>query len=131
MLFTHGTGAPARRVLRALSSFLIGGAALSGCDDSVGVLDPRVPFALEIHVSPDSATLVMGDGRVSTITLSVFAEALEAPVVVPPGLEWSSSDTTVAVVNAIGTVFPRRFGTAIIEARVGDAHDETTIVVTR
>ena len=131
MVFKQGSGAPMRRTLRALSSFLIGAAALSGCDDSVGVLDPRVPFALEIHVSPDSATLVMGDGRVSTITLAVFAEALEAPVVVPPGLEWTSSDTTVAVVNAVGTVFPRRFGTAIITAKVGDAHDETTIVVTR
>ena len=131
MSFKQAIDAPMRRTLRALSSFLIGAAAISGCDDSVGVLDPRIPFALEIHVSPDSATLVMGDGRVSIITLAVFAEALEAPVVVPPGLRWTSSDTTVAVVNAVGTVFPRRLGTAIIEAKVGDAHDQTTIVVTR
>ena len=131
MSFERTIGASMRRSVRVLSSFLIGAAVLSGCDDSVGVLDTRVPFALEIHVFPDSAMLVMGDGRVSIITLSVVAEALEAPVVVPPGLEWTSSDTTVAVVNAVGTVFPRRFGTAIIEAKVGDAHDQTIIVVSR
>ena len=85
MLLERTIGAWMRRTFRAISSLLIGAAAFSGCDDSVGVLDPRVPFALEIHVSPDSATLVMGDGRVSTITLAVFAEALEAPVVVPTG----------------------------------------------
>ena len=131
MLFERTIGASMRGTFRAISSLLIGAVALSGCNDSVGVLDTQVPFALEIHVSPDSATLVIGDGRVSTLTLSVFAESIEFPVVVPPGLEWTSSDTTVAVVNAVGIVFPRKPGTTIIEAKVGDAHDETTIVVTR
>jgi uncharacterized protein YjdB len=73
----------------------------------------------------------MGDVRTTALTLAVFAEALEAPVLVPPGLEWTSSDTTVAVVNAVGTVFPRSVGTAIITAKVGDAHDDAIIVVTR
>lgn len=130
-MFKRTIDALRRRPLRAMSSFLISAAALSACDDSVGVLDTGVPFALEIHVLPDSATLVMGNGRATALTLSVFAEALEAPVSVPAGLEWTSSDTTVAVVNADGTVFPRNPGTAIITAKVVDAHDDAIVVVTR
>ena len=114
-----------------ISSFVISALALSGCDDSVGVMDARVPFALEIHVVPDSVTFALSDARAAALTLSVFAESVESPVVVPPGLEWTSSDTTVAVVNSVGTVFPRNVGTAIITAKVADAHDETIVVVTR
>jgi uncharacterized protein YjdB len=60
----------------------------------------------EIAVSPPSAILHVGDTLRLTWKYSEFSRAL-----------WSSSDTSIAVVDSLGTVRSRKSGNAVIIAR--------------
>jgi alpha-tubulin suppressor-like RCC1 family protein len=64
------------------------------------------------HISPDSLLLVKGD----TATLSVVVRDSAGNVLAGRGVDWSSSNTAVAAVDASGRVIAREPGTATITA---------------
>lgn len=85
----------------------------------------RVPVAT-VRVTPARDTLRVGDALV------LAAAALDSKGSVVPGVElaWSSSDTTVVIVDAAGRAQARKVGTATVRATApSGASGSSTIVV--
>ena len=78
-----------------------------------------------ITVTPATKTLTAGD------TATLTATARDPGGVVQPGVvfAWSSSDTTIAVVDASGRVKARRAGTATISATANGKTGSATVTV--
>jgi uncharacterized protein GlcG (DUF336 family) len=88
-------------------------------------------LGLSLELTPSAATILVSDTITAAdiVRLALSARAVNAPIQTPKGVEWTSSDTSVAVVDATGTVVARRVGTATITARVNNARAHTAITV--
>jgi Bacterial Ig-like domain (group 2) len=94
------------------------------------VTDPFAPLALDLDLVPENATLTLGSLSGSgSVNLTVTAKSLALPVRVPPGRVFTSSDTSVALVDQTGHVIATGVGTTVITVRVNDERGRATIVV--
>ena len=95
------------------------------------VTDPFAPLALNLELVPENATLTLGSLSGSgSVTMAVVAKSLDRLIPTPPGRVFSSSDTTVAIVDRIsGRVIAVGVGTAQITVHVNDEKGHATIVV--
>ena len=114
---------------RALLCFALAvGAALGGCsyDDAVGPGN-------RVTVSPANDTIVAGATITPDDTLLLDATVVSDDGVPLPNapVAWSSSDTTVAVVDSAGRVRAVGYGTARITARSGDREAVAVVTVVR
>ncbi len=98
-------------------------AEADGETDSVKVIVAQV--AATVVVTPDSATLVVGD----TMPLSATAEDANGHVLTSPSFSWSSSLTDVARVDGAGLVTAVARGTALISAEADGGADTALVVV--
>lgn len=96
------------RLCCSLLFLVLGGACSSGAHSSTGV-PPMDDCLIGVRVSPPSASLRFGDSLQAVATWGCPGQ----PVLV----RWRSSDTTVAIVSASGTIRAEsRLGTATIVA---------------
>jgi hypothetical protein len=94
------------------------------------ITDPFAPLALDLDLVPENATLVLGSLSGSgSINLTVTAKSLDLPVRVPPGRVFTTSDSSVALVDQAGHVIATGVGTTVITVRVNDERGRATIVV--
>jgi hypothetical protein len=86
---------------------------------------------LSLELNPSATTILVSDTitAANAVKLTLSAKAVNAPIQTPKGVEWTSSDTAVAIVDSLGTVKPRRVGTATITARVNSARANTEVTV--
>jgi hypothetical protein len=114
--------------LRVLA--VVGCASIAACSSDTSTTNP-VPFGLELIVTPSTATALVSDTITTTenIKLTVGARSLGRPTQVPKGIQWETSDASVAVVDSTGLVKPRGVGTAIITARISNTKGSATISV--
>src|SRR4051794_21268361 len=94
-----------RSVRRLLSLSLLTTGAVVACS-SDSTTNGFAPLALSLSLSPNVDTVFVADtiGAGTARTLSLSAQSLGHAVQTPTGVEWSSSDESVAVVSASGIV---------------------------
>lgn len=100
---------------------LMGCERASGLDPS-GDEEPSSPAT--VIVRPDSAEMGVGD----SVNLSATVEDTVGTVL-HVSVEWSSSDTSVASVDSVGTVRARNWGGTRIRARAGTASGSARVAV--
>ena len=99
------------------------------CDDD-SVTDPFAPLALELTLTPENVTLVLGSLSGSgSVTLVPSAASLSVPIPVPPGRVFTTSDSSIALVDQRGKVIATGVGTTVITVRVNSERGRATIVV--
>src|SRR3954451_11653113 len=107
-------------------------AALVGalaCDDE-SVTDPFAPLALRLTLTPENTTLVLGSlSGAGSVTLVPSAPSLGVPIPMPAGRVFTTSDSSVALVDQGGKVIATGVGTAVITVRVNAEKGHTTITV--
>jgi hypothetical protein len=107
-------------------------AALVGalaCDDD-SVTDPFAPLALDLDLTPENATLVLGSlSGAGSVQLRVTATSLSVPIATPPGRVFTTSDSAIALVDQSGKVIATGLGTARITVRVNSVKGHATITV--
>jgi hypothetical protein len=107
-------------------------AALVGalaCDDDP-VTDPFAPLALRLTLVPENATLVLGSlSGTGSVQLVVSATSLGVPIATPPGRVFTTSDSSIALVQQNGRVIATGVGTTQITVRVNSERGRATIVV--
>ena len=115
-------------VLFAFAAFVI--AMTIACSND-SVTDPNAPMGLSLTLSPRTDTIYISDSlsAADTAQLALAATVFGSPSPTPVGVEWSSSNPAVAVVDAQGVVFARTAGTTEITARVNDDRARATVVV--
>jgi hypothetical protein len=90
----------------------------------------NAPPGLRLKLSPSVATIFLG-GTVptgSSVALSLSATSLGRPVQAPAGVEWTSSNASVAIVTD-GVVTAIAPGTTTLTARVNDERATATVIV--
>jgi hypothetical protein len=100
-----------------VSAPLLAAALLAGCSDPVA---PPATMVL-----PQTATM----GNAASRTLSLVGYDDEGEVMKPRGVTWTSSNTSVATVNANGVISSKSLGATTITARAGDAVAATRVWV--
>ena len=119
-----------RAAARTLSALLLAAAAAACEADTTGT-GSGAPAPVEpapvasVKLSPDTATIVEGWMRQMELDLRVAGGGR----VTGRTVEWTSSDTLVAVVSATGEVRARRPGIAVVTARVEGREGRATIRV--
>jgi hypothetical protein len=99
------------------------------CDDD-SITDPFAPLALELKLTPDNATLVLGSLSGSgSVTVIPSAFSLSVPIPVPPGRVFTTNDSSVALVDQNGRVIATGVGTTQIVVRVNSEKGRATITV--
>jgi hypothetical protein len=94
------------------------------------VTDPFAPLALRLTLVPEDVTLVLGSLSGSgSVTLVVRATSLSVPIPTPPGRVFTTSDSSIVLVDQAGRVIATGVGTARITVRVNDEKGHATIVV--
>jgi Bacterial Ig-like domain (group 2). len=108
---------------------LVAGASLACSSDTL--TDANAPPGLALKLAPSVDTIFVSDSVTiaSPVTLLLSATSLGRSVTTPTGVEWSSSDQSVAVVSPAGVVTPIGIGTTTVTARVNGERATTTIVV--
>ena len=102
---------------------------LLACDDD-SVTDPFAPLALRLTLTPENVTLVLGSLSGSgSVILVPSATSLGLPVVMPPGRVFTTSDSSIAIVDQSGKVIATGVGTTIITVRVNAERGRATITV--
>jgi alpha-tubulin suppressor-like RCC1 family protein len=96
--------------------------ALGGCKEPAS---PDADGLSGVSISDTAFDLEVGEGAVLTATSS----SIEGSPGSPAGLEWSSSDTRVAGVDALGRVSGRAPGRATVFVRLGRHTDSATVRV--
>jgi hypothetical protein len=93
--------------------------------------DPFAPPGLALTLTPTVETIFIGgtaqNGSSAALTLS--ATSMGRSVSTPSGVEWTSSNPSVAVVDSTGVVTAVSLGTTTVTARVNDERANATIVV--
>lgn len=116
-------------LVRSSLSSLIGTAlvpALLSCSDDLGV-EP-VPPGSRVVISPTTATLAVSDSLVESLQFRAIALSYIGDTIADQKFVWSSSDTSVAVVDPAGLVVARAPGTAVITADAGEKARATVTV---
>jgi uncharacterized protein YjdB len=99
------------------------------CDDE-SVTDPFAPLALRLTLLPENNTLVLGSlSGAGSVQLVVSATSLGLPIATPPGRVFTTSDSSVALVDQSGKVIATGVGAADITVRVNSEKGHSTIVV--
>lgn len=106
-----------------LGAFLLVAATAVACSDDDGVSQPVA--VAKVEVSPLTRTLAVGD---SVVLTAVAKDAAGTPLT--RTIEWRSSDSTLARVDAQGKVTARRTGTATITAAAGGKSGTAQITIT-
>jgi len=103
--------------------------AVAACSSET--TDQFAPLALSLSLSPTVDTIFVADLIVDAdaTSLTLTAQSLGHPVHTPSGVEWSSADTSVAVVTSGGAVHAVGIGETTISARVNSSRATATIVV--
>src|SRR4051812_36463618 len=98
------------RGLLVFATLAVGAATACSSDSTT---DPFAPQGLALTLSPAADTVFVSDSLVLTagVSLSLSATSFGNPVQTPSGVEWSSSNPDVAVVDETGKVTPIGFGT--------------------
>lgn len=105
---------------RRLAIILVAGALLvPGLACESGSSSPTAPSG-SLQVTLDASVLKAGETTTARATSTGAA---------PGGLAWSSSNTTVASVDATGTVLARRAGSVTLTARTGSASGQAPLRV--
>jgi hypothetical protein len=115
------------RLLIAAGALVVG-AGLACSSDSL--TDINAPPGLTIKLSPSVVTMFI-TGAIPTATpvaLTLSATSLGRPVQAPTGVEWTSSNTGVAVVTD-GVVTAVGPGTTTVTARVNAERATATVIV--
>lgn len=108
------------RLLR-IAPVLLGALVVTSCTDST---DPADQAISSVAVSLAEDSVFYGQtGRATAIATGDSAQAAQSEI------EWSSSDTTIAVVSSTGTVLGVGIGTATITASVRGKSDNLDIRV--
>ena len=121
----RGTFGPARFALIILVILLGCGGSLTEDSGSAGSQPPPSQEQYTIQISPSNASVVVG----ATLTLVATARNSAGTLVSTP-IQWSSSNTAVATVDAQGIVAGRAAGTSTIMAAALGATTSTIITVT-
>lgn len=92
--------------------------------------DPNAPFGLAIFVAPTATFISVSDTitPANTVQLTLTATSLGKPVTAPRA-EWTSSNSTIAVVDSTGLVRAIGIGSAVITARVNGEKATSSITV--
>ncbi|MGM0555192.1 MAG: Ig-like domain-containing protein [Myxococcota bacterium] len=93
--------------------------------EATALIDVRPVDVATLDVSPPAATLELG----STLTLTATAFSSGGNELTGRNVTWSSSDDTVATVDASGTVTPAGTGTVLISANAGNIQASAAITV--
>jgi hypothetical protein len=93
--------------------------------------DINAPLGLELDLAPAVDTIIVTDSIRSTdrVALQLSATSFGMPVQTPAGVEWTSANRGIAVVDSTGVVRPTGFGSTTVTARVNLARATSTIVV--
>jgi alpha-tubulin suppressor-like RCC1 family protein len=115
------------RRLLALSSLLA--ASLTAC--SGDTTNSFAPLGLSLTITPGADTIFVADtiSAANALPLSVSASSLGHPVTTPGGIEWTSSDPSIASVSSTGSVVAKGIGSATITARINNATASANIAV--
>jgi hypothetical protein len=99
--------------------------------DHEPVTDPFAPLALDLDLVPETATLTLGSlTGAGSVNMTAVAKSLGVLIPTPPGRVFTSSDTSVVIVERItGRVIATGVGTAQIQVRVNDIKGFATITV--
>lgn len=109
------------------AAFLVGGGLACSSDN---VTDIAAPMGLSLQLAPGVDTVFLTDSGVPTpVHLTLTATSFGQPVQTPHGVEWTTSDPTIAAVDSTGGVLPVGVGTTTLTARVNSAKAHATIVV--
>jgi alpha-tubulin suppressor-like RCC1 family protein len=119
-----------RSVRRLLILSVLTASTVVACS-SDSTTDPFAPPGLALSLSPTVDTVFVNDSiaAANAGVLTLSATSLGSAVQTPAGVEWTSSDPTVAVVGPGGKVTPVGLGTTTVTARVNSAHATATVVV--
>ena len=99
-------------------------ASARGVADSASVTVQRVVTSVQVNPTSDTLTTVG-----STVQLSAVANDANNNEITGASLDWSSSDSVVALVSGTGLVTAVGNGTATITARVGNESDYAIVTV--
>jgi hypothetical protein len=107
---------------------LVVAAGLACSSDSL--TDPNAPPGLTLKLSPSVVTIFLTSTMptATPVTLSLSATSLGRPVQAPTGVEWTSSNSSVAVVTD-GVVSAIGPGTTTVTARVNAERATSTVIV--
>jgi hypothetical protein len=103
---------------------------VAGCS-SDSTTNSFAPLGLELSLSPSVDTIFVSDTILATTTapLSLSATSFGRLVQTPEGVEWTTSDPSVATVSSAGVVTPHSIGTTTVSARVNSSKASATVVV--
>jgi hypothetical protein len=115
--------------LLVLAIALAASAGVACSDDSL--TNVRAPLGLELTLVPAVDTIIVTDSIRSTdrVALQLLATSFGLPVQTPAGVEWTSDNPSVAMVDTTGVVRPTGFGTTTVTARINFTRAKSTIVV--
>lgn len=118
------------KLVRRLLALSVAIAGASACS-SDSTTNTFAPFALSLSLSPAADTIFVSDTITagSTGRFNVSATSLNSPISTPSGVEWSSSDPSIASVGPDGTITAHAIGTATITARVNNSKATAPVVV--
>jgi len=107
---------------------LVIGAGVACSSDSL--TDPNAPPGLTLKLSPSVLTIFVTTTMptATPVALTLAATSLGRPVQAPKGVEWTSSNTSVAVVTD-GIVSAIGPGTTTVTARVNAERATATVIV--
>jgi len=120
-----------RSIGRVITVVALAAGGLAACSDDT--TNPFAPFGLELSLTPSVDTIFVADTLTgaNTAQLKVSATSFGSAVTTPTGIEWTSSDPSVAIVNSSGVILAQGLGTTTIKARINSTTTEATIVVAR
>ena len=103
-------------------SLTLAGSLLLGCEP--GGNPPEAPLVFEkLDIEKESLNLDIGEEKTLSVEVKANKDTFEDKV------QWTSSDETVATVDADGKVVAVGPGTAVITARIGELTDTCSVVV--
>jgi uncharacterized protein YjdB len=105
----------------------VGGLAACAADTT----NPFAPLGLELSLTPPVDTIFVGDTLTgaNSAQFTVSATSFGSVVTTPAGIEWTTSDPTVASVNSSGVILAQGLGSATIKARINSSTADAIIVV--
>lgn len=117
---------------RVLGQCLAIAAALgvaAACEDLRNTTEP-LPIGASLVVRPLADTIFVGDTAApgDSLRLSALARTFAGDTVAITGVAWSSSDTSIATVDAAGLVTARRVGEVTITAAAGERASATIVI---